>query len=193
MRPRAIWLFVVAVALLNDGAHAWPKWLRFPRRNKNKRIITKVLDDVKRGEFYGALGVRAGASPQQLKKAYREMAKTVHPDKNEDTRAASAFDALRDAYDVLAEPMARRQYDAQRTYRLQQEKANRSERREDQQEAVGGVVGQIWRRVRGVARTPARARETALAPAGIRPTRSSPGSSSRPSSRDGARARAGPP
>ncbi|EGB02341.1 hypothetical protein AURANDRAFT_9701, partial [Aureococcus anophagefferens] len=63
------------------------------------------------GEYYGALGAKPKDTPQQLKKAYRAMAMAVHPDKVADSRAASAFDALRDAYDVLSEPMARAQYD----------------------------------------------------------------------------------
>ena len=68
------------------------------------------------------------------------------------SRAGNAFDAVRDAYDVLSEPIARAQYDQRRTYRLEQEKERRLERREDNKDAVGGFVGHAWSSGRGVLR-----------------------------------------
>ncbi|KAH8053319.1 hypothetical protein JL722_9543 [Aureococcus anophagefferens] len=82
----------------------------------------------------------ASAWPSWLRLPRREQ----RDRKVADSRA-SAFDALRDAYDVLSEPMARAQYDQQRAYRLQQEKLAKHERRADRTEKAGGVAGQVWR------------------------------------------------
>ena len=60
-----------------------------------------------------------------------------------DDRAASAFDAARDAYDLLAEPMARQQYDSQREFRL---KEKRKEKKESSPPADDSLLGKIWRR-----------------------------------------------
>ena len=136
---------LVIAACVAPAASAWPSWLRLPRREQRDRKVSRVLEHFKNGEYYGALGAKPKDTPQQLKKAYRAMAMAVHPDKVADSRAASAFDALRDAYDVLSEPMARAQYDQQRAYRLQQEKLAKHERRADRTEKVGGVAGQVWR------------------------------------------------
>ncbi len=61
---------------------------------------------------YRVLGVDAGASQQDITRAYRRGAQRVHPDARPgDTQAAARFQALADAYDLLRDPGRRADYD----------------------------------------------------------------------------------
>jgi len=63
-------------------------------------------------DFYQALGVSEGASQEEIKKAYREIAKKYHPDKNPGNKAAEdKFKEASEAYDTLNDPAKRAKYD----------------------------------------------------------------------------------
>lgn len=67
---------------------------------------------------YEVLGVARAASSNEIKKAFRLLARKYHPDVSKDSRAADAFKSIRHAYEVLANEVTRAQYD--RALKLQE-------------------------------------------------------------------------
>ena len=64
-------------------------------------------------DYYGVLGVSKTATDEELKKAYRKMAKKYHPDANADNKAEAEkkFKEVNEAYEVLSDPQKRKMYD----------------------------------------------------------------------------------
>ena len=63
-------------------------------------------------DFYAVLGVSKSADANEIKKAYRKLARTLHPDHNpDDARSEARFKEVGEAYAVLSDPEQRRQYD----------------------------------------------------------------------------------
>jgi molecular chaperone DnaJ len=66
-------------------------------------------------DFYSVLGVGSGASQDEIKKAYRKLAKKYHPDANaSDPKAAERFKEISEANNVLGDVAKRKQYDEMR-------------------------------------------------------------------------------
>jgi molecular chaperone DnaJ len=64
-------------------------------------------------ELYKTLGVSKKASDEEIKKAYRKLARRYHPDRNpDDKKAEEKFKEISAAHDVLADPKKRKEYDA---------------------------------------------------------------------------------
>ncbi len=68
-------------------------------------------------DFYKILGVAENASNEEIKKAYRKLAKQYHPDANpNDPAAAERFKEISEAYSVLSDSKRRSQYDQMRKF-----------------------------------------------------------------------------
>ncbi len=62
-------------------------------------------------DYYEVLGVARSASQEEIRAAYRALARSLHPDVNKAADAAEKFAEVQSAYDVLGEPDKRAQYD----------------------------------------------------------------------------------
>src|SRR5687767_6350441 len=63
-------------------------------------------------DLYQRLGIQRGASEAEIKKAYRSLAKQLHPDRNKDNpNAAKRFSDVTHAYDLLSDKDKRARYD----------------------------------------------------------------------------------
>jgi curved DNA-binding protein len=63
-------------------------------------------------DYYEVLGLKKGATPEELKKAYRKLAVKYHPDKNQgDKSAEERFKEINEAYAVLSDPEKKAKYD----------------------------------------------------------------------------------
>ncbi|MFI5357010.1 MAG: DnaJ domain-containing protein, partial [Opitutales bacterium] len=67
---------------------------------------------VKYQDYYTTLGVAREASAEDIKKAFRKLARLYHPDVAKDHKTAEAkFKEINEAYEVLGDPDKRRKYD----------------------------------------------------------------------------------
>ncbi len=62
-------------------------------------------------DYYAVLGVRRDANAEEIKKAYRRLARELHPDVNPDPATQERFKEITQAYEVLSDPEKRQMYD----------------------------------------------------------------------------------
>jgi curved DNA-binding protein CbpA len=66
-------------------------------------------------DLYDVLGVSTGASAEEIKAVYRQLARTFHPDVTADEEAIDHFREITEAFVVLSDPARRKAYDRRRT------------------------------------------------------------------------------
>lgn len=71
-------------------------------------------------DYYDVLGVSPDAGADEIKRAYRQLARRYHPDISGDDRGTAFLEASR-AYEVLNDPKRRKSYDAERRLRIPRE------------------------------------------------------------------------
>ena len=62
-------------------------------------------------DYYEVLGLNKGSSEDEIKKAYRKLARQYHPDVNKAEDAEEKFKEVKEAYDILSDPQKRTMYD----------------------------------------------------------------------------------
>jgi DnaJ-like protein len=95
---------------------------------------------------YQVLGVSEKATPDEIKKAFRKLARELHPDRNPgDVRAEEDFKAATAAHDILSDPEKKQAYDAEMAERLadlEREEAERKQRRKEAEaKGISGMFG----------------------------------------------------
>ena len=145
------------------------------------KVVSAVLRASAKDDLYGVLGLRSWSltlpektisvpgtpirftipqvtilrpsTDQQIRKQFRQRAKTVHPDKNRDGRAGEAFVAVEHAASVLSDPGKRKAYDAKQ-----------AEDRSARLDHIKGVVGGALAAAKAVALRALRMAHTLLGP-----------------------------
>lgn len=69
------------------------------------------VERVSKRDYYEVLGVDRNATPEEIKKAYRKLARQYHPDVNKSEDAADKFKEVKEAYETLSDSQKRAQYD----------------------------------------------------------------------------------
>ena len=85
---------------------------RWTVRAIKTRLENRQMATTQQKDYYGILGVKKSASPEEIRKAFRKLARKYHPDVNPGDKAAEEkFKALSEANDVLSDPKKRKIYD----------------------------------------------------------------------------------
>ena len=122
-------------------------------------------------DYYKTLGVEKKASADEIKKAYRKLARQYHPDTNNDAGAEERFKEISEAYDVLSDPEKRKKYDRGGLFTTANPFGGGARRRRDRgrlRRLLGHPLGHLQRRRRARAhaagvRARARPRDDRLA------------------------------
>ena len=76
--------------------------------------MTQMRTDV--NDYYADLGVQRDSSAEEIKRAYRKLARKYHPDVSKEEDSEARFKEVGEAYNVLKDPERRREYDELKQY-----------------------------------------------------------------------------
>lgn len=80
--------------------------------DSNKKFVTKLLESMEYVDYYKILGVDKNAGEEDIKKAYRKLARKYHPDLNPNDKSAhKKFQEINEANEVLSDAEKRKKYD----------------------------------------------------------------------------------
>ena len=79
--------------------------------NKNDSDDLKCKELLKKKDYYDLLNIKKGATPEEIKKAYKKQAIKFHPDKNHSKLAEECFKKISEAYQCLSDPEKKSFYD----------------------------------------------------------------------------------
>ncbi len=97
-------------------------------------------------EYYKILGVEKNATAEEIKRAYRRLAREYHPDLNPGSNTSGNFIRIKNAYDVLHDPVKRQNYDDSSCYvkpPLQREDDVAHKRKEEPAKAAESKTTQV--------------------------------------------------
>ena len=81
----------------------WARCARWHATSARSWLHHKRSTKVAKSDYYGTLGVRRDASAEEIKKAYRSLARELHPDVNPDPETQERFKEITQAYEVLSD------------------------------------------------------------------------------------------
>jgi curved DNA-binding protein len=82
-----------------------------PAASELKGQVRLGGNDLEYRDYYATLGLQKGATPDEIQKAYRKLARKYHPDINKDPEAENRFKEINEAHEVLKDPDKRSKYD----------------------------------------------------------------------------------
>ena len=124
------------LALFEDTDEIWLAAIRrhAERFGTGDKMRNLSADSTGRS-YYDILGLPQTATDAEIKAAYKNMAKHLHPDRNPNPEARGQFEEITFAYKTLSDPHARKRYDAGGT------RALKSKDEQSKREALRGVFG----------------------------------------------------
>ena len=103
--PKTLWCWIQGKNYWNNGTYTYYNLTQHAEELSNYDGGAAVQDD----SLYQDLGVETTATPKEIKRAYYQLAKVYHPDKNPD--AEEQFLKIHQAYEILYDDDRRKQYD----------------------------------------------------------------------------------
>lgn len=88
------------------------------RNRKNKNYYQKIMKPSKTQDLYERLGIIVNASPEKIKRAFKQAVLKYHPDRNPNNKeeATKKFNVISKSYEILSDPTKRTQYDIKRKF-----------------------------------------------------------------------------
>lgn len=102
-----------------------------------------IIQTFSQEDYYKLLGIKRGASEQEIKRAFKKLSLKYHPDKNKENpeKAKEMFAKIVNAYETLKDPEQRQVYDAKGEEGVRQHAANKAQQEQFQQGFGGGFGG----------------------------------------------------